>query len=135
MRASVVRTWQGAELIYRKRMSNNWQMLGSYSYADGKGNTNSDSNADFQGDVLWLDPRAPNQEGTQPGLVEHLFKVAGTYQWDNGVSVGGAYRWNSGAIVSRTFSASWFGWSRAASSSSGIASSGRPAWRYWEARL
>ena len=101
-----IRDWEGLELIYRKRMSNNWQMLASYNYADGTGNTNSDSNADFQGDVLWLDPGAANQQGTQPGLVEHLFKVASTYQWDNGVSVGGTYRWNSGAIVSRTFSAS-----------------------------
>ncbi len=101
-----MRDWEGLELIFRKRMSNNWQMLASYNYADATGNTNSDSNADFQGDVLWLDPEAINQQGTQPGLVEHLFKVAGTYQWDNGVSVGGTYRWNSGAIVSRTFSAS-----------------------------
>ena len=100
------REWEGVELVFRKRMSNNWQMLASYNYADATGNTNSDSNADFQGDVLWLDPRAINQEGTQPGLVEHLFKIAGTYQWDNGVSVGGTYRWNSGSIVSRTFRAS-----------------------------
>jgi hypothetical protein len=100
------RDWEGLEFVFRKRMSNNWQMLASYNYADGTGNTNSDSNADFQGDVLWLDPRAINQEGTQPGLVEHLFKIAGTYQWDNGLSVGGTYRWNSGSIVSRTFRAS-----------------------------
>ncbi len=100
------REWEGVELVFRKRMSNNWQMLASYNYADGEGNTNSDSNADFQGDVLWLDPRAINQNGTQPGLVEHLFKIAGTYQWDNGLSVGGSYRWNSGSIASRTFRAS-----------------------------
>ncbi len=100
------RDWEGAELIFRKRFSNNWQMLASYNYADGEGNTNSDSNADFQGDVLWLDPRAPNQLGTQPGLIEHLFKVAGSYQWSNGIQVGGAYRWNSGVVISRTFSAS-----------------------------
>jgi hypothetical protein len=100
------RDWQGAELIYRKRMSNNWQVLASYNYADAEGNTNSDSNADFQGDVLWLDPRAINQFGTQPGLVEHLFKVAANYQFNNGISVGGTYRWNSGVIASRTFRAS-----------------------------
>ncbi|MCH9650238.1 MAG: carboxypeptidase regulatory-like domain-containing protein [Deltaproteobacteria bacterium] len=100
------RDWDGVELVFRKRMSNHWQMLASYNYADGEGNTNSDSNADFQGDVLWLDPRAPNQNGVQPGLVEHLFKIAGTYQFDNGISLGGKYRWNSGAIASRTFRAS-----------------------------
>jgi len=100
------RSWEGLELVFRKRMSNGWQMLASYNYADATGNTNSDSNADFQGDFLFLDPRAINQEGTQPGLVEHLLKVAGTYQWDNGLSVGGTYRWNSGSIVNRTFRAS-----------------------------
>jgi hypothetical protein len=97
------RDWEGLELVFRKRMSNHWQMLASYNLSDGEGNTSSDSNADFQGDALWLDPRAINQSGTQPGLVEHLFKVAGTYQWDNGLSVGGTYRWNSGAIVNKTF--------------------------------
>ncbi|MCH9650241.1 MAG: TonB-dependent receptor [Deltaproteobacteria bacterium] len=97
------RSWDGIELVFRKRMSNNWQMLASYNYADGEGNTNSDSNADFQGDVIWLDPRAPNQQGPQPGLVEHLFKVAGTYQFDNGISLGGKYRWNSGALASNSF--------------------------------
>ncbi len=100
------REWDGIELVFRKRMSNHWQMLGSYNFADGEGNSNSDSNADFQGDVLWLDPRAPNQQGVQPGLVEHLFKVAGTYQWENGFSLGGKYRWNSGVIASRTFRSS-----------------------------
>ncbi len=100
------RNWDGIELVYRKRMSNHWQALASYNYADADGNSNSDSNADFQGDVLWLDPRAPNQQGTQPGLVEHLFKVAANYQWDNGFQIGGKYRWNSGVIANRTFRAS-----------------------------
>lgn len=100
------RDWEGAELIFRKRYSDNWQLQASYNYADADGNTNSDSNADFQGDVLFLDPRAANQEGTQPGLVEHLFKLAGNYRWNNGISVGGTYRWNSGVIISRTFLAS-----------------------------
>lgn len=96
------RDWDGVELVYRKRYSNNWQALASYNYADATGNTNSDSNFDFAGDVLWLDPRAPNQTNTQPGLVEHLFKVAGSYNFDNGVQLGGTYRWNSGTIVSTT---------------------------------
>jgi hypothetical protein len=100
------RDWDGVELIFRKRYSDNWQMIASYNYADGEANTASDSNFDFAGDVLWLDPRAPNLEGTTPGLVENLFKVAGSYNFDNGFQVGGSYRWNSGAIVNRTFLAS-----------------------------
>ncbi|MCB1033576.1 MAG: TonB-dependent receptor, partial [Acidobacteria bacterium] len=96
------RNWEALELIYRKRLSNGWQALASYQYADGEGNSNSDSFADFAGDFIEFDPRAPNVYGTQAGLVEHLFKVAGSYQWDNGLQAGGTYRWNSGVIVNRT---------------------------------
>ncbi len=66
------RNFQGMEFVFRKRFSNNWQVLSSYNWSDGKGNSNSDGNADFQGDVIFLDPRAPNQYGTQPGLIRHL---------------------------------------------------------------
>ena len=95
------RDWQGVELIFRKRYSNNWQMLASYNWADGDANTYSDSNFDGAGDVPFLDPRAPNITGLQPGLVEHLFKVHGSYRWDNGIQVGGSYRWNSGVVLNR----------------------------------
>ncbi len=97
------RDWDGLEVIFRKRYSDNWQILSSYSYADADGNTSSDSNFDFAGDVLWLDPRAPNLQATLPGLIEHLFKIAGSYNFDNGFQLGGTYRWNSGAIVNNTF--------------------------------
>ncbi|MDH3522398.1 MAG: carboxypeptidase regulatory-like domain-containing protein [Acidobacteriota bacterium] len=100
------RDWDGLELVFRKRYSDKWQALASALIADGTGNSNSDSNADFQGDVLFLDPRAPGQQGTQPGLIENLVKLAGSYHFDNGIVLGGQYRWNSGTIASRTFSAS-----------------------------
>jgi hypothetical protein len=51
--------------------------------------------------VFPLDPRAPNRTGVQPGLVEHLFKVHSSYNWDNGFQVGGGYRWNSGVTLNR----------------------------------
>src|SRR5690606_38664866 len=65
-----------------------------------------DSNADFQGDVLFLDPRAPNQYGTQPGLIKHLFKGAGSYTFNMGLQLGATMSWNSGTIGSETFLAS-----------------------------
>ncbi len=95
------REWQGLELIFRKRFSDNWQLLASYNYADAEGNSNSDANFDGAGDVIFLDPRAPNRTGTLPGLVEQLFKVHGSYSWDNGFQVGGSYRWNSGITLNR----------------------------------
>jgi len=102
------RDYTGAELTFRKRRTpeDRWQMLASYAYNDAEGNSNSDSNADFQGDVVFLDPRAPNMYGKQPGNVEHILKLAGSYAWENGFEVGAVYFWNSGTIYSRTFSAS-----------------------------
>jgi Carboxypeptidase regulatory-like domain len=96
------RNYQGLDLIFRKRYSNNWQLLGSYSYNWAEGNTNSDSNADFQGDDLYLDPRAPNQFARQPGLIPHVFKAAGSYMWPIGVELGASYRWNAGTVASKT---------------------------------
>jgi len=93
------------ELVFRKRYADNWQGLASYTYSDGEGSSNSDSNADFQGDVIWLDPESPNQLGPQPGIIHHLFKGAVTYRFDMGLEVGGFYRWNSGTLASRTFRA------------------------------
>ena len=100
------RNAQGLELVFRKRFADRWQALASYNWLDAEGNTNSDSNADFQGDVIFLDPRAPNQFGRQPGSIEHLFKTAGSYNFDFGLQLGATFMWNSGTAASRTFLAS-----------------------------
>lgn len=99
------RDYQGMEFVLRKRFADRWQGIFSYTWNDMEGNTNSDSNADFQGDVLFLDPRALNQFGRQPGLISHLFKMQGSYSFDFGLELGGAFRWNSGTVASRTFEA------------------------------
>ena len=96
------RDYQGVDVIFRKRYSNNWQLLGSYTYNWAKGNTNSDSNADFQGDVLYLDPLAPDTYQKQPGVIPHVLKAAGSYIWPIGIELGAAFRYNSGTIASRT---------------------------------
>ncbi|HET6628986.1 MAG TPA: TonB-dependent receptor [Woeseiaceae bacterium] len=102
--AGAVRDYRGVEIAFRKRAYEDpWQLLASYSYNDANGNSNSDSNADLQGDFLYLDPRAPNVYGPQPGNVEHIIKLAGTYSWDNGFGVGATYHWNSGTLYSQTF--------------------------------
>jgi hypothetical protein len=98
------RDWDGIELVFRKRFANRWQGLASYTYADAMGNSNSDSNADFQGDVLWIDPRAPHQWARQPGMIEHLFKMGGSYSFDFGLQLGGTFAYNSGTVASRTWS-------------------------------
>jgi len=100
------RDYKGVEFVFRKRLADSWQGLVSYTFNKASGNTNSDSNADFQGDVLWLDPRAPNQLGDQPGNIGHIFKVAGSYEFNMGLQLGATVAYNSGTFASRTFSAS-----------------------------
>jgi hypothetical protein len=90
------RNTQGIDLVFRKRYANNWQALVSYTFTDAEGNTNSDSNADFAGDVLWLDPRAPNVYGRQAGSIDHIVKLAASYRLFNRLELGGVYNWNSG---------------------------------------
>jgi hypothetical protein len=99
------RNYSGWEVSWRKRRSadSQWFALASLVYNDAEGNTNSDSDADFQGDVVWLDPRSPNQFGKQPGNIEWLAKFAGSYAFDNGLEIGATYRWNSGLRYSRTW--------------------------------
>jgi hypothetical protein len=101
--AGAERNYQGLEFIFRKRYSDGWQVLAAYTYNDAEGNSNSDSSADFHGDVLVLDPRAPNLFGDQPGSIRHLAKVSATYRFDFGLELGGFYRWNSGTLASETF--------------------------------
>ncbi|MFT3761495.1 MAG: carboxypeptidase regulatory-like domain-containing protein [Pseudoxanthomonas sp.] len=97
------REYQGLEVTLQKVKSNNWQGLASFTLNDAHGNSNSDGNADFQGDWLALDPRAPNQWGPQPGNIEKQFKALGTYFWDSGLELSGVFNWNSGLRYSRTY--------------------------------
>jgi hypothetical protein len=100
------RDYHIVDLTFRKRFSDRWQFLTSYTWQAAKGNTTSDGNADFQGDVLYLDPRAPNMYGTQPGTIHNLFKGAGSHDFPFGLQLGAAFNWNSGIVSQRAFFAS-----------------------------
>lgn len=97
------RSYEGLEITLQKQKSDHWQGMASYTFNNAHGNTNSDSNADFQGDWIALDPRAPNMWGPQPGNIKHQFKAFGAYYWDNGLEVSGVFNWNSGVLYSRAF--------------------------------
>lgn len=92
------REYMGYEVILQKFRKDNWQGSVSYTFNDAKGNTNSDSNADYQGDWIALDPRAPNMWGEQAGNIKHQFKAWGSYAWNNGIEVSGVFNWNSGTL-------------------------------------
>lgn len=103
--AGAERKYKGVEVAFTKHRTDNWFFNASWTYNKAEGNSNSDSNADYQGDVAWLDPRAPGVYGDQPGNMQHLVKLFGSYKFDNGIEVGGVYHWNSGTLYSNTFSA------------------------------
>ncbi len=92
------RDYRGIEVTLQKFKTDRWQGMVSYTYNDAKGNTNSDSNADFQGDWIALDPRAPNMYGPQPGNIKHQFKAFGSYEFDIGVELSAVFNWNSGML-------------------------------------
>ena len=92
------RNYTGFEVTLTKYKTGNWNGQASYTYNDADGTTNSDGNADYQGDLVFLDPRAPNVGGPQPGNIEHLFKAYGSYDFDFGLQVSGVFNWNSGAL-------------------------------------
>jgi hypothetical protein len=96
------RDYQGVEVSLTKAKRDNWMASASYTWNEAKGNTNSDSNADFQGDWLALDPRAVNAYGPQPGNIKHQFKAYGTYYFNNGIELSGVYNWNSGSLYTRS---------------------------------
>ncbi len=96
------RDYQGVEVTFRKLRTDNWNMLASYTYNDAEGNSNSDGNADYQGDIVNIDPRAPHMYGKQPGNIEHQAKLMGTYYFENGIEIGAVYSWNSGTRYSKT---------------------------------
>src|SRR5690606_7931205 len=96
------RNYHGFEVTLQKYKSDNWQAAANYTFNGAKGNSNSDGNADFQGDWIALDPRAPNQYGPQPGNIKHQFKAWGSYEFDFGLELSGVFNWNSGVLYSRT---------------------------------
>lgn len=92
------RNYTGFEVTLTKYKTDNWNGQASYTYNDADGNTNSDGNADYQGDLVFLDPRAPNVGGPQPGNIEHQFKAYASYDFDFGLQASGVFNWNSGAL-------------------------------------
>ena len=91
------REYTGFEFVLTKFKTDNWFGQLSYTYNRAYGNSNSDGNADFQGDWVALDPRAPNVWGRQAGNIPHQFKAYGAYEFDFGLEVSGVFNWNSGS--------------------------------------
>ncbi|MFC5343358.1 carboxypeptidase regulatory-like domain-containing protein [Brevundimonas staleyi] len=95
------RDYTGFELTVTKYKVDNWFGQASYTFNDAKGNANSDGNADFVGDWLALDPRAPNMYAPLAGNIRHQLKAYAGYEFDFGLELSGVFNYNSGSLYTR----------------------------------
>lgn len=94
--------YKGLELTLSKRMSNRWQLLGSYVWSRLDGDLTSSASP------LFGDPANPNSLMNASGRFAndqpHAFKVIGSYQARWGINLGGNYQVLSGLPRDRRIS-------------------------------
>ena len=86
----------GIDFELSKRFKNGSNFVAQYSYKWAEGNSQSDGNADLQGDFIILDPRNPWMLGPTPGTIPHKIKLFGTFRTKFGLDIGAMFYWNSG---------------------------------------
>jgi outer membrane receptor protein involved in Fe transport len=104
--AGAYRRYRGVEFTATKRMSNRWQLQGSWVISKIEGNYNNTSNAGNSA-TEYNDPNTdprfqPYREGRLTNDQTHIAKVLGTYRapWD--ILASAAYFYTSGATFNRT---------------------------------
>ncbi|NIM57854.1 MAG: hypothetical protein GTO16_02775 [Candidatus Aminicenantes bacterium] len=93
----------GFDFELSKRFANGSFIVGQYSFKRSKGNSQSDQNADLQGDFIHLDPRNPWMMGPTPGTIPHKIKIFGTFRTRFGLDIGALLYWNSGLIYTESY--------------------------------
>ena len=93
----------GLDFEVSKRWSSGSFAVAQYSFKYAKGNSQSDGNADLQGDFITLDPRNPWMMGPTPGTIPHKIKLFGTYRTPFGLDVGALFYWVSGIVFTESY--------------------------------
>ena len=91
----------GLDLALDKRFADRWAAGLQYSWRRSEGNTSSDANADFQGDLLEIDPRLPYMNGRLPGTVPHSVKLFGSFMTPVNIEIGTLIYWSAGAYYTQ----------------------------------
>lgn len=86
----------GLDFELSKRFKNGSNLVFQYSYKWAEGNSQSDGNADLQGDFITLDPRNDWMLGPTPGTIPHKIKIYGTWRTKFGLDIGALFYWNNG---------------------------------------
>jgi len=97
------REMYGLDFEVSKRFQNGSFLVAQYSYKNAKGNSQSDGNADLQGDFIQLDPRNDWMWGRTPGSIPHKIKLFGTYRTPFGLDIGALFYWNSGMVYTESY--------------------------------
>lgn len=93
----------GYDFELSKRFGAGSFIVAQYSFKDARGNSQSDGNADLQGDMIELDPRAPWMWGPTPGTIPHKIKIFGAYRTSFGLDIGALFYWNSGMYFTESY--------------------------------
>ncbi len=93
----------GLDFEVSKRFENGSFIVGQYSFKRALGNSQSDGNADLQGDFIFLDPRNDWMWGPTPGTIPHKVKIFGTFRTPFGLDIGALFYWNSGMKYTESF--------------------------------
>ena len=93
----------GIDFQLSKRFKNGSSLVAQYSYKYSEGNSQSDGNADLQGDFIELDPRNPWMMGPTPGTIPHKIKIYGTYKTPFGLDIGALFYWCSGYYYTESY--------------------------------
>lgn len=88
--------------IYKRFMSGSY-FAAQYSFKDARGNSTSDQEMLYFGDIISLDPRNDWMWGRLPGTIPHKIKLFGTYRTPFGLNIGGMFYWNSGFIYTESY--------------------------------
>jgi hypothetical protein len=103
------RKYWGLEFTFRKRFSNRWQFMASYTYSKATG-SNDNSWGEYEenrtsslgASVLYLNPNwSYNAEGTLTRDHPHIVKLAGSYILPLEISLGIFYQYFSGEAYNR----------------------------------
>ncbi|NIM59847.1 MAG: TonB-dependent receptor [Candidatus Aminicenantes bacterium] len=93
----------GFDFEVSKRFVDGSFIIGQYSFKRALGNSQSDGNADLQGDFIFLDPRNDWMWGPTPGSIPHKIKIFGTYRTPFGLDIGALLYWNSGMHYTESY--------------------------------
>jgi hypothetical protein len=93
----------GFDFEFSKQFTRGTRVVFQYSFKDNRGNSTTDKDALYQGDMAELDPRNDWMWGRLPGTIPHKLKLYGTYRTPIGVNVGLMISWNSGVVLTESY--------------------------------